>query len=58
MLVKFSGDDSVVEREQPEEYGGDCVTYTANPLPVGQVWQTTILSTTREWVGYGGPVSG
>ena len=47
--AKFSGDKSVVEREGPEEYFDDCVTYTANPLPLGQVWQTTILSTTREW---------
>ena len=47
--AKFSGDNSVVERERPEEYRGGCVTYTANPLPLGQVWQTTILSTTRKW---------
>ena len=48
--AKFSGDNSVVEREQPEEYLDGCVTYTANPLPLGQVWQTTILSTTRKWI--------
>ena len=53
--AKFSGDNSVVERERPEEWGG-CVAYTANPLPLGQVWQTTILSTTRKWLG--GLVSG
>ena len=48
--AKFSGDCSVVERELPDEYGGGCVTYTANPLPLGQVWQITILqSTTRKW---------
>ena len=44
--AKFSGDNSVLEREQPELEVGDCVAYTANPLPLGQVWQTTILSTT------------
>ena len=53
--AKFSGDNSVVERVRPEEDYGGCVTYTANPLPLGQVWQTTILSTTRE---LGGLVSG
>ena len=54
--AKFSGDNSVVERELPEMYDAGCVTYTANPLPLGQVWQTTILSTTRKWLG--GLVSG
>ena len=49
VLAKFSGDNSVVEREPPEENWAGCVTYTANPLPLGQVWQTTILSTTRGW---------
>ena len=47
--AKFSGDNSVVERERPEEYYSGCVTYTANPLPLGQVWETTILSTTGKW---------
>ena len=55
--AKFSGDNSVVER-QFDESGFDCVTYTANPLPLGQVWQTTILGTTRKWDKYGGLVSG
>ena len=54
-LAKFSGDNSVVEREVPE-YARDCVTYTANPLPLGHVWQTTILSTATGW--YGALVSG
>ena len=54
--AKFSGDNSVVERESPEGIIGGCVTYTANPLPLGQVWQTTILSTTWKWDG--GLVSG
>ena len=48
--AKFSEDNSVVERERPDEYPVCCVTYTANPLPLGQVWQTTILGTTwTEW---------
>ena len=57
--AKFSGDNSVVERERPDhkESRFGCVTYTANPLPLGQVWQTTILSTTRKWDRYGGLVS-
>ena len=53
--AKFSEDNSVVEREQPEDIGG-CVTYTTNPLPLGQVWQTTVLSTNWEWIT-GGLVS-
>ena len=59
MRAKFSGDNSVVERVRPEEDYGGC-TYTANPLPLGQVWQTTILSTTRftEWSTFIGLVSG
>ena len=48
-IAKFSGDNSVVEKERPEDTVVGCVTYTANPLPLGQVWQTTILSTTRKW---------
>ena len=52
---RLAGDNSVVERELPEVYSHGCVTYTANPLPLGQVWQTTILSTIWKW---GGLVSG
>ena len=47
-LAKFSGDNSVVERVG-QQSRDKCVTYTANPLPLGQVWQTTILSTTEYW---------
>ena len=54
--AKFSGDNSVVERDRPEEYNVGCVTYTAKTLPLGQVWQTTILSTISGWSG--GLVSG
>ena len=55
--ARFSGDNSVVERWPPDtHYGGGCVCYTSHPLPVGQVWQTTVLNTTSEWSG--GLVSG
>ena len=52
----FSGDNSVVERREPEKYGGGCVCYTSHPLPPGQVWEITILNTTSRWGG--GLVSG
>ena len=56
----FSSDKSVVERREPEQYGGDCVcdgvSYTSHPLPPGQVWEITILNTTSGW--YDGLVSG
>ena len=54
--AKFSGDNSVVERKRPGWYWNGGVAYTANPLPLGQVWQTTILGTTESWAG--GVVSG
>ena len=44
--VKFSVDNTVVERVG--EWSGS-VVYTSDPLPLGRVWQTTILSTTTEW---------
>ena len=53
----FSGDNSVVERRQPEKYGDNSVCYTSHPLPPGQVWEITILNTTSRWIG-GGLVSG
>ena len=52
----FSGDNSVVERWEPEKYDADCVCYTSRPLPPGQVWEITILNTTSRWRG--GLVSG
>ena len=53
----FSGDNSVVERREPEKYVSDeTVCYTSQPLPPGQVWEITILNTTSVW--YGGLVSG
>ena len=53
----FSGDNSVVERREAEYYFDECVVYTRDPLPLGHVWQTTILNTTWRWVD-GGLVSG
>ena len=47
--VEFSVDNTVAERVQPERYFGDAVVYTADTLPLGQVWQTTILDTTTPW---------
>ena len=53
--VKFSVDNTVAERVQPEEDDkyGDAVVYTADPVPLGRVWQTTILGATTRWRGYG-----
>ena len=47
--VKFSVDNTVAERVKPEEYHKDAVVYTADTLPLGRVWQTTILGTDRVW---------
>ena len=54
----FSGDNSVVEKREPDKYddGDDCVCYTSQPLPPGQVWEITILNTISRWGG--GLVSG
>ena len=54
--VKFSGDSSVAERVEPDEHHRDAVVYTADHLPLGRVWQTTVLSTIGRWAG--GLVSG
>ena len=52
----FSGDNSVVERREPEKNTIGCVCYTSHPLPPGQVWEITILNTIRSrW--YDGLVS-
>ena len=52
----FTSDNSILQRRDPESDGG-CVSYTAHPLPLGQVWQTTVLETiTTVWGG--GLVSG
>ena len=52
--VKFSVDNTVAEREWG--YSSDAVVYTSVTVPLGQVWQTTILGTTTR--GWGGLVSG
>ena len=54
----FSTDNSIVQRRNPEIYRRDCVSYTRGPLPPGQVWQVTVLETTRKWSSYYGLVSG
>ena len=46
----FSGDNSIVERRQPDgDYSADCVCYSSHRLPLGQVWQITLLNTTSGW---------
>ena len=52
----FTSDNSILQRRNPESNNGDCVSYSAHPLPLGQVWQTTVLETTTSY--YGGLVSG
>ena len=54
----FSGDNSVVERREPEKYGNDCVCYTSQPLPPGQVWEITVLNAISSGWTYNGLVSG
>ena len=52
----FTGDDSVVKRREAEDYNGGCVVYTREPLPLGHVWQTTVLNSIRtkfERMGFG-----
>ena len=44
--VKFSVGNTVAQRVQLEKRNGGAVVYTADTLPLGQVWQTTILGTT------------
>ena len=49
----LSGDGSVVERLEPEDCRDGGVAYTESPLPLGQVWQTTVLNTTERHGGLG-----
>ena len=51
--ARFSGDNSVLKRQGPKVMPGGCVAYTENPLPLGQVWQTTILDTITDNCGSG-----
>ena len=39
----------MAERVEPDGNYCNAVVYTADHLPLGRVWQTTVLSTTREW---------
>ena len=54
----FSTDNSIVQRRDIQNAYDDCVSYTRGPLPLGQVWQVTVLKTTGKWIGYSGLVSG
>ena len=45
----FSTDNSIVQRRDAEIYINGCVSYTRGPLPPGQVWQVTVLETTRNF---------
>ena len=45
----FSRDNSILERRRPGDYPGDCVCYSSHRLPLGQVWQITLLNTTSGW---------
>ena len=47
--ARLSGDNSIVERRDPVRNYDGCICYTSLPLPVGQVWQTTVLDTTTGW---------
>ena len=44
-VFAFNTHNSVVYRRDPEERDGGCICRTSHPLPVGQVWQTTVLET-------------
>ena len=45
----FTSDNSILQRRDSENDYGGCVSYTAHLLPLGQVWQTTVLETTTGW---------
>ena len=48
-LVEFSEACSVAERVRPEVDYCNGVVYTAQPVPVGEVWRITVLSTIDKW---------
>ena len=54
----FTSDNSILQRRDPESDYTGCVSYTAHPLPLGQVWQTTVLETTTTELDLAGLVSG
>ena len=47
--VLFSGENSVVERLEPEINPYGCVVYASAPLRPGNVWQTTVLNSPGKW---------
>ena len=61
----FTSDNSILQRRDPKSDYDGCVSYTAHPLPLGQVWQTTVLETTTtgwgcwtgEWMCTKSPIS-
>ena len=57
----FASGNSIVQRREYEDnpnlVPNDCVCYTSHSLPVGQLWQTTILDKSWRWRDHGGLVS-
>ena len=49
--VEFSEQCSVAERVRPGGTYQDGVVYTAQPVPLGEVWRITVLSTMNKWSG-------
>lgn len=52
--IKLSEKCSVAERVKPEfPFGSynNAIVYTAQPVPVGEVWRITVLCTTHGWGG-------
>ena len=53
----FSDNNSILQRQDAESQSCGSLSYTAHPLRLWQVWQTTVLETTAGWI-VGGLVSG
>lgn len=51
VLVEFSEGYSVAERVRPELEYEEGVVYTAQPVPVGELWMITVLRTMNAWSG-------
>ena len=48
----LSGDNSIVERIDPEMYDDGCLAYTSRPLPLGRVWSLMLtVNMERTWKG-------